>query len=168
MLHEDWAWNVTSTVFQVFSFFWPSDLVFDPAWPSFELDRGIIRTNLPTKFHDDLTGNVASRVFTRFLYSQIRKTALPTGGYVFQRTGTTFKLNQHIIKTNILTKLHEDCHEMWLLQCLQGFSFFLPSCIVTLFLTQHDPVLNSNEVHVYHWDKSSDRVSWRSDKKCGL
>ncbi|KAH3889174.1 hypothetical protein DPMN_013224 [Dreissena polymorpha] len=28
------------------------------------------------------------------------KTAPPTGGHVFQRTGTTFELNQHIIKTN--------------------------------------------------------------------
>ncbi|KAH3891053.1 hypothetical protein DPMN_015144 [Dreissena polymorpha] len=31
------------------------------------------------------------------------KTALPTGGHVFQRIGTTFELNQDIIKTNILT-----------------------------------------------------------------
>ncbi|KAH3715184.1 hypothetical protein DPMN_057890 [Dreissena polymorpha] len=31
------------------------------------------------------------------------KTAPPTGGHVFQRIGTTFKLNQDIIKTNILT-----------------------------------------------------------------
>ncbi|KAH3821277.1 hypothetical protein DPMN_123040 [Dreissena polymorpha] len=46
---------------------------------------------------------VTSRVFTRFLYSQIKKTAPPTGGHVFQRIGTTFALNQDIIKTNILT-----------------------------------------------------------------
>ncbi|KAH3822063.1 hypothetical protein DPMN_123832 [Dreissena polymorpha] len=32
-----------------------------------------------------------------------RKTAPPTGGHVFQRIGTTFELNQYIIKTNILT-----------------------------------------------------------------
>ena len=102
--HEMWLLQCL----QGFSFFLPSDLVFDPAWPSFELDRGIIGTNLLTKFHDDQTRNVASRVFTRFLYSQIRKTAPPTGGHVFQRTGTTFELNQHIIKTNIFTKLHED------------------------------------------------------------
>ncbi|KAH3866177.1 hypothetical protein DPMN_029234 [Dreissena polymorpha] len=43
-LHEDWALNVTSTVF--------------------ELDRDIIGTNLLTKFHEDRTKNVASRVFT--------------------------------------------------------------------------------------------------------
>ena len=34
-------------------------------------------------------------------------------------------------------------HQMWLLQCSQGFSFFWPS---DLLLTQHDPVLNSIEV----------------------
>ncbi|KAH3873377.1 hypothetical protein DPMN_036611 [Dreissena polymorpha] len=47
-LHEDWASNVTSTVFT-----------------SFELGRGIIWTNVLTKFHEDRTINVASRVFTR-------------------------------------------------------------------------------------------------------
>ncbi|KAH3892612.1 hypothetical protein DPMN_016733 [Dreissena polymorpha] len=62
-----------------------------------ELDRGIIGTNLLTKFHEDRTRNAASRV----------KTAPPTGGHVFQRTGTTFELNQHVIKINIFTKLHE-------------------------------------------------------------
>ncbi|KAH3807049.1 hypothetical protein DPMN_135382 [Dreissena polymorpha] len=51
------------------------------------------------------------------------KTAPPTGGHVFHRTGTTFELNQDIIRTNILknfelnrdfigtkllTKFHED------------------------------------------------------------
>ena len=102
--HEMWLLQCL----QGFSFFWPSDLVFDPAWPSFELDRVIIGTNLLTKFHEDRTRNVASRVFTRFLYSQIGKTAPPTGRHVFQRTGTSFKLDQHIIKTNILTKLPED------------------------------------------------------------
>ncbi|KAH3893407.1 hypothetical protein DPMN_017554 [Dreissena polymorpha] len=32
-------------------------------------------------------------------------TAPPTGGHVFQRIGTTFELNQDIIKTNIFTKI---------------------------------------------------------------
>ncbi|KAH3817293.1 hypothetical protein DPMN_118826 [Dreissena polymorpha] len=70
---------------------------------NFKLNRGMIGTNLLTKFHKDRTRNVASRVFTR-------KTAPPTGGHVFQRTATTFELNQHIIKTNILTnfKLNRD------------------------------------------------------------
>ncbi|KAH3846275.1 hypothetical protein DPMN_088574 [Dreissena polymorpha] len=47
-LHEDWGSIVTSTVFT-----------------SFELSRGIVRTNILTKFHKDHTRNVASRVFTR-------------------------------------------------------------------------------------------------------
>ncbi|KAH3879811.1 hypothetical protein DPMN_003718 [Dreissena polymorpha] len=67
----------------------------------FKLNRGIIGTNLLTKFHEDRTRNVASRVFTR-------KTAPPSGGHVFQRTRTTFELNQHIIKTNILTNFELD------------------------------------------------------------
>ncbi|KAH3849088.1 hypothetical protein DPMN_091481 [Dreissena polymorpha] len=66
--HDDWAKIVTSRVFT-----------------SFELDQGIIGTNLLTK-----------------------KTETPTDSHVFKRTGTTFALNQHIIKTNILTKLHKD------------------------------------------------------------
>ncbi|KAH3778183.1 hypothetical protein DPMN_179636 [Dreissena polymorpha] len=109
-LHEDWAWNLTSTEFT-----------------SFELDRGIIGTNLLSKFHEDRTRNLASRVFTR-------KTAPPTGGHVFQRTGTIFELDQHISKTNILTNFEIDRgiigtnlltnimkirQEMWPLECLQ-------------------------------------------------
>ncbi|KAH3689466.1 hypothetical protein DPMN_194693 [Dreissena polymorpha] len=43
-----WASNVTSTVFTIF-----------------ELDRGIIGTNVLIKFHEDRTINVASIVFTR-------------------------------------------------------------------------------------------------------
>ncbi|KAH3728018.1 hypothetical protein DPMN_053963 [Dreissena polymorpha] len=43
-LHEDWALNVTSTVFKI--------------------NRDFIGTNLLTKFHEDLTINLASGVFT--------------------------------------------------------------------------------------------------------
>ncbi|KAH3689404.1 hypothetical protein DPMN_191746 [Dreissena polymorpha] len=60
-----------------------------------------IKTNVLTKFHDDWEKIVTSNVFTR-------KTAPPIGGHVFQRTGTTFKLNQHIIETNILTNFKLD------------------------------------------------------------
>ncbi|KAH3832279.1 hypothetical protein DPMN_105560 [Dreissena polymorpha] len=47
---------------------------------------------------------VTSRVFTR-------KTAPPTGRHVFQRTGTTYELNQPIIKTNILQSYMKIGHE---------------------------------------------------------
>ncbi|KAH3812683.1 hypothetical protein DPMN_141121 [Dreissena polymorpha] len=49
-----WASNVTSTVF--------------------ELSRGIIGTNVLTKFHEDRTRNVASRVFTRQNVDDERRT----------------------------------------------------------------------------------------------
>ncbi|KAH3738956.1 hypothetical protein DPMN_045600 [Dreissena polymorpha] len=67
-------------------------------------------------FHEDWTINVTSRVLKR-------KTATTTGGHVFHSTGTIFELVllhvfqptvtifqlvQDIIKTNVLTKLHED------------------------------------------------------------
>ncbi|KAH3876342.1 hypothetical protein DPMN_000182 [Dreissena polymorpha] len=62
----------------------PGGHVFEPIWSISKLVRDI---NKPIK---------------------ITKTSPSTGGHVFQRTGTTFELNQHIIKTNILTQLHED------------------------------------------------------------
>ncbi|KAH3887212.1 hypothetical protein DPMN_011228 [Dreissena polymorpha] len=80
--HENWAKNVTSSV----------HIEKCPThWRPY-----INKTNVLTNFHDDRAKNVTSRVFTR-------KTAPPTGGHVFQRTGNTSELNQHIIKTNILT-----------------------------------------------------------------
>ncbi|KAH3872174.1 hypothetical protein DPMN_035389 [Dreissena polymorpha] len=56
-LHEDWASNVTSTVFT-----------------SFELSRGINGKNVLTKFHEDQTINVASRVFKRQNVDYARQT----------------------------------------------------------------------------------------------
>ncbi|KAH3702154.1 hypothetical protein DPMN_077159 [Dreissena polymorpha] len=128
--HENWVKNVTSRVFTCFHYIHieksappTGGHVFSPIWTIFELFRYINKTNILTNFHDDLSKIVTSRVFTRFLYSQIWKTAPPTGGHVFQQTGTTFALDQHIIKakiltnfeldrdiivTNLLTKCHED------------------------------------------------------------
>ncbi|KAH3846172.1 hypothetical protein DPMN_088470 [Dreissena polymorpha] len=100
---------------------------------NFQLHRDIIGTNLLTNFHEDRTKNVASRVFTRTRNPQTKivhrqtgqtkrrlyappkinlggsiKTAPPTGSHVFLQTRTTFELNQHIIKTNILTNFELD------------------------------------------------------------
>ncbi|KAH3802278.1 hypothetical protein DPMN_155951 [Dreissena polymorpha] len=60
----------------------------------------IIRTNLLTKFHDNWTMNVVSRVFTRFYYSYIKINAPPPCRPCFS--------TNHIIGTNLLTKFHED------------------------------------------------------------
>ncbi|KAH3882365.1 hypothetical protein DPMN_006301 [Dreissena polymorpha] len=108
--HDDWAKIVTSS-YQIRKTAPPTGgHVIQRTGTTFELDQHIIKTNILTnfvldrdiigasvltKFHEDRTKNVASRVFTRYLYSQIKKTAPPTGGHVFQRTRTTFELNQH-------------------------------------------------------------------------
>ncbi|KAH3720127.1 hypothetical protein DPMN_063020 [Dreissena polymorpha] len=91
--HDDWAKNVTSRVFTRENCPAPWWSFFSPYWTIFELVRDINKTNVLTKFHDD--------------WAKL-KTAPPTGGHVFQRTGTTLKLNQHIIKTNILTNFELD------------------------------------------------------------
>ncbi|KAH3809775.1 hypothetical protein DPMN_138154 [Dreissena polymorpha] len=75
--------------------------VFPPTKTIFKLIQDIFGTNHLTKFHDDRTINVASRVL-------IRKNAPPPGGHVFKATETILKLIQDIIGTNLLTNFHED------------------------------------------------------------
>ncbi|KAH3698256.1 hypothetical protein DPMN_085775 [Dreissena polymorpha] len=82
--------------------------VFQPTGIIFQLVQDIIEINLLTKFHEDQTINVASRVLTRFYYSHIRKNAPPLGSHVFQANVTIFELIQDIIETNLLTKFHAD------------------------------------------------------------
>ncbi|KAH3873374.1 hypothetical protein DPMN_036608 [Dreissena polymorpha] len=95
--HEEWTKNVSSRVFTCFHYIHiektappPGGHVFSPIWTIFELIRDINETNVLTKFHDDWTKIVTSKVFTRNI-------APPPGGHVFQGTGTIFELNQHII-----------------------------------------------------------------------
>ncbi|KAH3881192.1 hypothetical protein DPMN_005115 [Dreissena polymorpha] len=76
----------------------PGSHVFQRTGIIFELVQDIIGLNLLTKFHEDQTINVASRV----------KNAPPLGSHVFQANVTIFELIQDIIKTNLLTKFHED------------------------------------------------------------
>ncbi|KAH3871405.1 hypothetical protein DPMN_034605 [Dreissena polymorpha] len=92
--HEDRTVNVASRVLTRFyyshirknapphgSHFFQANIII------FKLIQDIIETNLQTKFHEDWTINVASRVLIRFYYSHIRK---------------------NIIGTNLLTKFHDD------------------------------------------------------------
>ncbi|KAH3699219.1 hypothetical protein DPMN_074175 [Dreissena polymorpha] len=107
-----------------------SGQVFQPTRTIFVIVQYIIGTNILTKFHEDWTIHVASRVLTRFYYSHIMKNAPPLGSHfhedrkknvasrvknapppgdhVFQPTGIIFKLVQGIIGMNLLTKFHED------------------------------------------------------------
>ncbi|KAH3841786.1 hypothetical protein DPMN_097826 [Dreissena polymorpha] len=101
----------------------PGGHVFQPTGIIFELLQDIIGMNLLTKFHEDWTINVASRVKnapplgSHFhedrkinVASRVltRKNAPPLGSHVFQANVTIFKLLQDIIETNLLTKFHED------------------------------------------------------------
>ncbi|KAH3717336.1 hypothetical protein DPMN_060120 [Dreissena polymorpha] len=98
--HENWAKNVTSIVEKCSA---PWRPCFFHRSRTFSNSSAIIKKNhnVLTNFHDDWAKIVTSRVFTR-------KIATPTGGHVFQRTGITFELNQHIIKANILTNFELD------------------------------------------------------------
>ncbi|KAH3895687.1 hypothetical protein DPMN_019852 [Dreissena polymorpha] len=131
---HDWAKIVTSRVFirkttrPVFqqtrtTFELNQHIIKTNILTNFKLCRYIIGTHLLTKFHEDRTKNVASRVFTM-------KTALPTGGHfsnrpepllnstkislrqifdkVFSLFLTYFELYRDIIGTKLLIKFHED------------------------------------------------------------
>ncbi|KAH3693199.1 hypothetical protein DPMN_192601 [Dreissena polymorpha] len=79
--HEDWTINVilnrTINVASRVKNVPPlGDHNFQATGTIFELVQDIIRTNLLTKFHDDWTINVASRLFKRYFYSHIKKQAM--------------------------------------------------------------------------------------------
>ncbi|KAH3836115.1 hypothetical protein DPMN_109485 [Dreissena polymorpha] len=90
--HENWAKNVTSTVFTCFHYIHTEKNapptgghVFSPIPTIFKLVRDINKTNVLTNFYDDWAKIVTSRVFTRenCNYIHIEKNAPPTGGHVF-------------------------------------------------------------------------------------
>ncbi|KAH3782977.1 hypothetical protein DPMN_160902 [Dreissena polymorpha] len=98
--HEDRKINVASRVLTRFYYSHiqknappPGGHVFLPTGIIFKLVQDIIGMKLLTKFHEDQTINVASRVLT---------------SHVFQVNVTIFELIQDIIKTNLLTKFHDD------------------------------------------------------------
>ncbi|KAH3825975.1 hypothetical protein DPMN_127864 [Dreissena polymorpha] len=96
--HEDRKINVASRVLTRKNAQPPCGHVFQPTNIIFKLVQDIIGMNLLTKFYEDRTINVASRV----------KNARPLGSHVFQANVTIFDLIHDIIQTNLLTKFHED------------------------------------------------------------
>ncbi|KAH3834614.1 hypothetical protein DPMN_107945 [Dreissena polymorpha] len=94
--HDDWAKNVTSSVY-----------VIQLTGTIFDLNSHIKETNVLTKFHENLAKNVTSRVFTCFHYIHIEKNDPPTGGYVISPIWTIFVLVRDINKTNVLANFHD-------------------------------------------------------------
>ncbi|KAH3811196.1 hypothetical protein DPMN_139602 [Dreissena polymorpha] len=91
----------------------PCDHVFQPTGTIFELVQYIIVTNLMTKFHDDWTINVISKVLTRFYFSHIKKWSIPWGqGFLTNQnhfqTLLTNIYEDRTINANLLTKFHGD------------------------------------------------------------
>ncbi|KAH3820961.1 hypothetical protein DPMN_122714 [Dreissena polymorpha] len=110
----------------------------------------IIRTNILTKFHEDWTKNVTSRLLTRkncphpgdhvfqrtgAIFELIqdifhedwtinvnsRPTATPPGSHVLKPITTILKLIQDIIKIHVLTKFYEyKTKNVASIECLQG------------------------------------------------
>ncbi|KAH3864987.1 hypothetical protein DPMN_028020 [Dreissena polymorpha] len=69
------------------------------------------KTGLPpgSHFHEDWTINVTSRVLKRKTATTTGgKTGTPPGSHVFQPIGTIIDFVEDIIRTNVLTKFHED------------------------------------------------------------
>ncbi|KAH3843189.1 hypothetical protein DPMN_116700 [Dreissena polymorpha] len=76
----------------------PGGHVFPPIWTILELNRHIQKTNVLTKFHEDWTKNVTSKV---------EKGPAPWRP-CFSPIWTIFELAGDINETNVLTKFHDD------------------------------------------------------------
>ena len=138
-------WSVNSLIC-------PGDLVFDPMWPSFELDLEIIKTNILGKIHDDCFKNVTSRVLKR---SSFDLAWWPN----FDPKWPSFELE--LIKTNILSKIHDDCFKNVTARVLTRFSFDLawwPSFWPNVTQFQIWPR--------NHQDKQFEQDSWSLLEKC--
>ncbi|KAH3824026.1 hypothetical protein DPMN_125854 [Dreissena polymorpha] len=106
LFHDDWAKHVISRVKRSTPPL--GSHVIQLTGTIFELNSHIKETNVLTKFHENWTNNVTSRVFTCFHYIHIEKNAPPTGGHVFSPIWTIFELVRDINKTNVLTNFHDN------------------------------------------------------------
>ncbi|KAH3786936.1 hypothetical protein DPMN_165054 [Dreissena polymorpha] len=92
-------------------------------------------------------------------FSHFRRKCPPTGGHVFQATGTTFDLVQNIIGTNLLTKFHDD-HIKGKMPRPLGGHVFPP--IGTMFELIED-IIGKNHLTKFHNDRT---INVASREKC--
>ncbi|KAH3796933.1 hypothetical protein DPMN_150509 [Dreissena polymorpha] len=104
----------------------------------------------------------------------LEKTAPPTGGHVFQRTGTTFELSQHNIKANILTKFHEN----WAKNVTSHVFTYkrkMPPPLAAMFIHRsgHEifeldrDIIETNLLTKFHEDRTINVASRVFTNKCG-
>ncbi|KAH3897903.1 hypothetical protein DPMN_022099 [Dreissena polymorpha] len=105
-LNRHWATNVSSRLFTCFHYKHIEKTAPPPGGQVFPLITTIIKlvrdihitneTNVLTKFHEDWSNNVSSRLFRCFYNIHIEKTALPPGGHVFPPIITFFIDEQNV------------------------------------------------------------------------
>ncbi|KAH3817108.1 hypothetical protein DPMN_118637 [Dreissena polymorpha] len=80
--------------------------IFDPAQPNFKLGQDFIGTKLQTKFHEDGTRNVASRVFM--------SKCLPTNGHTTDKDRSQKLTNQNKLLTRVYySHIWTNCPALW-------------------------------------------------------
>ncbi|KAH3870751.1 hypothetical protein DPMN_033941 [Dreissena polymorpha] len=119
----------------------------------------IIEMNLQTKFHEDRTLNVASRVLTRFYYTGFFSffEKCPAPWKPFYSSKHNYFLTHHLIETNLLTKFHEN----WTI-----LMWPLEKNALPLFHDERKINVTSRKTHVLtkfheHWTKN---VTSRGEK----
>ena len=108
---------------QRFPLILPGDLVSDSKWPSFEPNLEINKMNILSNIHDDYLKNVTSGVSTRFSSDLAWWPCF--WPIVFDPKWPSFKHDLKIIKTNTLSKIHDDCLKNVTARVLTSFSFDL-------------------------------------------
>ena len=103
---------------------WPTDLGFDLTWPIFELDRDIVKMIILSKFYDDWTKNVASRVFTMFFYYFTYWPCFLTQHHPYSH------ITEILSRWSFWASLMKIGPKLWHLKCSQCFSMIWTTDLV--------------------------------------
>ena len=151
-IHDHHFKNVTSRASTSFPLIWPGELVFYIKWPNFK--------TRPRNHQDKHFEQYLWWLFQKCDIWSVNSFLLIWPGHlVFDPMWPSFKLDLEIIKTNILSKIHDDCLKNVTARVLTRFSADLaqwPSFWphVTQFQTWN------------HQDKHFEQDSWGLLQKC--
>ena len=143
---------------QCFSMIWPTDFVFDPTWPIFELVRDTFKIIILSRFDDDWTKTVASRVFTMFIYDL-------TYWPIFTQKDAYSNLAENLSWWSFWVSLMMIGPKLWPLECSQSFSMIWPTDLV--FWPNITHIRTSNLTEIFSkW--SFWALWWWLDQNCGF